>query len=350
MKIKSNFDQRFHLQANQNIVRRSKKEAFYKLPLTQHRLNNNNNAGYELIPQLPSQLKTKSSIKKIREESKENIDQNNIIFSSTKPSQNSNSITRISNKKSVSRFSPKIKLIPPFHFLLTRTYDQQSGPWPEDHPLPLPLWSEKVKPVYNFKNIIDFEDLASLIENTVQHLLQEHNYNSVTNFLKLYMDFKRSDENSLAEFFQKRTPEITDDHLTCVGLGLELRKRISNFETKYPGLTECLYMVSSEEHVDNLDEYLNNESERWVYSVEKEHVLVALRINICGRNGILLCDPGYHIARVIIIMEDETYPHTGKRLIHFRLKMRYFVTLLYVTKIISLQIIDNWKLQLHNWR
>ena len=46
-------------------------------------------------------------------------------------------------------------------------------------------------------------------------------------------------------------------------------------------------------------------------SGEKEHVLVCLKIEINGRRGIMLLDPGYHIARVITVMADKMYPHTG---------------------------------------
>lgn len=46
-------------------------------------------------------------------------------------------------------------------------------------------------------------------------------------------------------------------------------------------------------------------------SGEKEHVLVCLKININGRHGIMLLDPGYHVARVITVMADKLYPHTG---------------------------------------
>lgn len=46
-------------------------------------------------------------------------------------------------------------------------------------------------------------------------------------------------------------------------------------------------------------------------SGEKEHVLVCLKIEINGRRGVLLLDPGYHVARVITVMADKMYPHTG---------------------------------------
>lgn len=47
-------------------------------------------------------------------------------------------------------------------------------------------------------------------------------------------------------------------------------------------------------------------------ALEKEHVMVAIRICINGRKGVVLCDPGYHVARVVTVMADEKYPHTGK--------------------------------------
>lgn len=45
--------------------------------------------------------------------------------------------------------------------------------------------------------------------------------------------------------------------------------------------------------------------------VEKEHVLLALKFEISGRSGVLLCDPGYHVGRVVTVMYDTIYPHTG---------------------------------------
>ena len=46
-------------------------------------------------------------------------------------------------------------------------------------------------------------------------------------------------------------------------------------------------------------------------TTEKEHVLIALKIIIGNRPGVLLLDPGYHVARVITVMADHVYPHTG---------------------------------------
>jgi len=62
--------------------------------------------------------------------------------------------------------------------------------------------------------------------------------------------------------------------------------------------------------IDDVDGYVREEPCRT--SVEKEHVLVALRVEVAGRPGILLLDPGYHIARAITVMSDGLYPHTGE--------------------------------------
>lgn len=63
-----------------------------------------------------------------------------------------------------------------------------------------------------------------------------------------------------------------------------------------------------------LTEYaaLSDSLDTVAYSLEKEHVLLALTFEIDGRNGVLLCDPGYHVGRVITVMCDGVYPHTGE--------------------------------------
>lgn len=40
--------------------------------------------------------------------------------------------------------------------------------------------------------------------------------------------------------------------------------------------------------------------------------MVALQIEINGRGGVVLLDPGYQIGRVVTVMIDQEYPHTGK--------------------------------------
>ncbi|KAL4714847.1 hypothetical protein ACJJTC_012519 [Scirpophaga incertulas] len=48
-----------------------------------------------------------------------------------------------------------------------------------------------------------------------------------------------------------------------------------------------------------------------VLGAEKEHVMVGVQIRLDGRPGLLLADPGYHVPRVVTVMADRAYPHTG---------------------------------------
>lgn len=81
-------------------------------------------------------------------------------------------------------------------------------------------------------------------------------------------------------------------------------------EGRFPGLIERLYLASCEECVDDIISYASELPDP--YDSEKEHVLVALKLNIAGRPGILLLDPGYHIGRAVTVMQDCCYPHTGE--------------------------------------
>lgn len=94
--------------------------------------------------------------------------------------------------------------------------------------------------------------------------------------------------------------------MTCVGLALELLRRLTVLDR---GLTRFAYIASCEELVEQIPLYTKYEPSK--ITTEKEHVLVALKFRVGSRNGVLLLDPGYHIARVITVMEDSKYPHTG---------------------------------------
>lgn len=99
---------------------------------------------------------------------------------------------------------------------------------------------------------------------------------------------------------------------------MELWKKLYQLQNRFPGLTDYLYLASCEESIE-VTEYsaLNQHLDKVAYLLEKEHVLLALRLNIAGRQGVLLCDPGYHVGRVITVMQDKTYPHTGIHLLLF---------------------------------
>lgn len=78
-----------------------------------------------------------------------------------------------------------------------------NGIWPLGHPLPLPRWEDQPIVPYKLKSIREFETLACEIEMRLQKLLEEHNYNTVGNFIEFYENFQKSGCNSVVEFFHK---------------------------------------------------------------------------------------------------------------------------------------------------
>lgn len=113
--------------------------------------------------------------------------------------------------------------------------------------------------------------------------------------------------------FSSYTPPITAAHHTCVGLALELWKELFALRHQFPELSDHLYLVSCEEDISLIDYVALYEDLNSVINIlEKEHVLLALKFEIAGREGVLLCDPGYHVGRVVTVMLDQKYPHTGE--------------------------------------
>ncbi|XP_077294383.1 uncharacterized protein LOC143916951 [Arctopsyche grandis] len=110
----------------------------------------------------------------------------------------------------------------------------------------------------------------------------------------------------LPAFFRRYRPVLRPRRHTCVGLGLELLRRL-------PVPPSAAFLVSCEESIDDIRYYLSDGTgpEAMADTVEKEHVLVAMPIEVEGRRGLTLCDPGYHVARVVTVMQDRCYPHTG---------------------------------------
>jgi len=80
-------------------------------------------------------------------------------------------------------------------------------------------------------------------------------------------------------FYRSYRPPITAEHHTCVGLGLELIEKLSLPEERFPGLTSRLYLASCEESVEDVISYNTSELPDPLDS-DKEHVMVALKINI----------------------------------------------------------------------
>lgn len=184
-----------------------------------------------------------------------------------------------------------------------------------EHPLPLPGWEEEYIVPYRLKNIREYETLACEIEMQLRKVLEEHNYDTVGNFLKFYEMFQNSGSDNLLEFFHLYSPPITSEHYTCVGLAFELWNRLRfNLESKYPGIGNHICVVSCEEDVESSIGYTNTcrfDPGSVPHTLEKEHVLMCLKVEFSGRTATMLCDPGYHVSRVVTVMSDGAYPHTG---------------------------------------
>ncbi|KAF4524152.1 hypothetical protein B566_EDAN012157 [Ephemera danica] len=184
--------------------------------------------------------------------------------------------------------------------------DYLKSAWPPDRPLPLPSWGRCAPLTLHVATVEAYEDLASCMELQVQQLLQAHHYNTVGNFVRMYEEFAASGETRLESFFRGYRPPITPDHHTCVGLGLELLQRLRALDPIIcPGLADKLHLA-----IESPGRYMS-EGAPPLLLAEKEHVLVALRVCVAGRPGVVLLDPGYHVARVVTVMADGQYPHTG---------------------------------------
>lgn len=96
--------------------------------------------------------------------------------------------------------------------------------------------------------------------------------------------------------------------------GLELMKRWRSLEKDFPGFCAATALLSCEEAVVDVKEYVSwGEGPEAVVGAEKEHVMVGVQIRVDGRQGLMLADPGYHVPRVVTVMMDRAYPHTGEK-------------------------------------
>lgn len=192
------------------------------------------------------------------------------------------------------------------------SFDQIEGAWPIGQPLPLPKWSKNIKEPMVIEKIWQYEDLCARIEVTLHRLLEETHYNTVNNFTDFYTSFKKSKTTDLRKFYQSYVPPINRRHHMCVSLGMEIVARLGDAS---PELAQHFYMVSCEEAVEAARPYIDhcheNGMENAMASLEKEHALVAMRVLVAGREGLMIIDPGYHVARAVTVMKDQCYPHTG---------------------------------------
>lgn len=183
--------------------------------------------------------------------------------------------------------------------------------WPPDRPLPYPAWGS-VPSRLSISSIDEFHHLADALTNCVQRQLETHCYNTIGNFLTLYESYQQRSQSteSLEDLYRDYKPPITDNHHTCVGLGLDMTQRIRELEEAFPGIRSTLFLASCEENIGNVNRYVSTPTPD-THTSEKEHVVISLKIDLQGRIGVILLDPGYHVAHPVIVMEDMLYPHTG---------------------------------------
>lgn len=170
--------------------------------------------------------------------------------------------------------------------------------------------------------IWQYEDLCARIEVTLHRLLEETHYNTVNNFVDFHASYRRHcDRNTarnataapeLRPFYQGYVPPINRRHHMCVSLAMEIVGRIG---ADSPQLAQHFYIVSCEEAVEATAPYVQHcldvDMENAMASLEKEHALIAMRVTVAGRDGLMIIDPGYHVARAVTVMRDQCYPHTG---------------------------------------
>ena len=143
-------------------------------------------------------------------------------------------------------------------------------------------------------------------------MLKETYYDTVNNVIDFYQSFKKSPFKNLRDFYQDYSPPINRRHHMCVSLAMEIFSRVAVLR---PDIAEHFYLVSCQEAIKDTISYIEKcegksiESAAW--SLEKEHSLLAMKIVIGGREGLIILDPGYHVARAVTIMKDQSYPHTG---------------------------------------
>lgn len=163
-------------------------------------------------------------------------------------------------------------------------------------------------------SLVQYEELVSKAEALLSRLVVSENYDSVNNFLSLYDAYMASPDQTLAEYFPKYNPPIRAHKNTCVGLGMEVMKRLKSLEADFPGITKSMMLVSCDEDIQDLEDYATSfpGPQGFLIETEKDHVMVGIHVKVAGRTGLFLSDLGYHISRVVTVMADRCYPHTGK--------------------------------------
>ena len=184
--------------------------------------------------------------------------------------------------------------------------------WPDDEltveqVLDVPVWSHDIKEA-KFASLQLFEDYLIQCENVLQQELSSYDYNTFNSFVQFFQNYKKAKKHNknlrLISFVSNYKSRISKKSLSCVGLSITLLRKLRQMS---PKLSRSIALVSCEEVVKDTGAY-SMESPNNV----KEHVLICIRVRIDNkRSGFVLLDPGYHISRPIVVMEDEAYPHTS---------------------------------------
>lgn len=142
-------------------------------------------------------------------------------------------------------------------------------------------------------------------------MLRETQYAGVKNFADFYNGFKKSQMKNLRKFYKLYDVPVNRHDHNCVTLSMEIIYRLS---LKLSELNDKMYLVSCKMEIQNIDNYISNfKSARnnVTCNMNMEHVLAALRIQVAGRDGIMLFDSSDNIIHAITVMKDGKSPHTG---------------------------------------
>ncbi|XP_072930447.1 uncharacterized protein [Epargyreus clarus] len=147
--------------------------------------------------------------------------------------------------------------------------------------------------------------------NILRMLLAEENYDSVSNFLTMAEHYMMIG-GPLHDFFNRYQPSLRENRNTCVGLAFQLMLRLHDLDRWFPEYASSFALASCEENISDVERYvIDGPGPASVIRTEKEHVVICAKVYIDGRYGVILADPGYHIAHFVTIMADRNYPHSG---------------------------------------
>ncbi|XP_053209914.1 uncharacterized protein LOC128393726, partial [Panonychus citri] len=168
--------------------------------------------------------------------------------------------------------------------------------------LETPIWLAELQKI-DFENELELEDFLTICKEILQQELSTKSYNTFPSFIRFHEEYSRSIDTSFVKFLTSFKAKLYHDGLSCVGLAISLHNL---FILRFPTHAASIGLVSCEEVVKDPDNYC-------IYSpsAKKEHCLVAVKIALGSRLGTVLFDPGYHVNKPIIVMEDGLSPHTG---------------------------------------